>query len=327
MLAVAKAGNFGEIIMRLNCPNCGAQYEVPDEVIPETGRDVQCSNCGNTWFQKHPDQDMEMAADLGNPLPDEEWTPQEPEGHSIASDDGGDEEFDETFDEDEAQTPPSFEPTDTAEPEAVEPEQEAAPAPPAEPARRRELDPGIADVLRQEADHEARVRAEEANIGLESQPDLGLDEPEDGTAKRAREARARMARMRGLPEDPAPVAIPTHNAQGSRREQLPDIEEINSTLRSTGDRPPEESGATAGEQRQQRRGGFRFGLAMVLILAAVFVGIYAYSDMISEAVPQLKPLVDGLVAAMNKARLWLDQQMTQLMLWLDSKASGTPASN
>lgn len=41
--------------MRLICPNCGAQYEVPAEVIPETGRDVQCSDCGTTWFQHHPD--------------------------------------------------------------------------------------------------------------------------------------------------------------------------------------------------------------------------------------------------------------------------------
>ncbi|HHB81612.1 MAG TPA: thioredoxin, partial [Aliiroseovarius sp.] len=38
--------------MRLVCPNCGAQYEVDSRVIPENGRDVQCSNCGHTWFQK-----------------------------------------------------------------------------------------------------------------------------------------------------------------------------------------------------------------------------------------------------------------------------------
>ena len=38
--------------MRLTCPNCGAQYEVPDDVIPDEGRDVQCSNCGDTWFQQ-----------------------------------------------------------------------------------------------------------------------------------------------------------------------------------------------------------------------------------------------------------------------------------
>ena len=42
--------------MRLTCPNCGAEYDVPDEVIPASGRDVQCSNCGDTWYQYHPDQ-------------------------------------------------------------------------------------------------------------------------------------------------------------------------------------------------------------------------------------------------------------------------------
>ena len=41
--------------MRLICPNCDAQYEVADDVIPHDGRDVQCSNCGKTWFQYHAD--------------------------------------------------------------------------------------------------------------------------------------------------------------------------------------------------------------------------------------------------------------------------------
>ena len=37
--------------MRLVCPNCGAQYEVEDSVIPDSGRDVQCSACGHAWYQ------------------------------------------------------------------------------------------------------------------------------------------------------------------------------------------------------------------------------------------------------------------------------------
>lgn len=40
--------------MRLTCPSCGAVYEVPDSAIPEEGRDVQCTNCGHGWFQRHP---------------------------------------------------------------------------------------------------------------------------------------------------------------------------------------------------------------------------------------------------------------------------------
>jgi len=37
--------------MRLICPNCVAQYEVDDSIIPPEGRDVQCANCGHNWFQ------------------------------------------------------------------------------------------------------------------------------------------------------------------------------------------------------------------------------------------------------------------------------------
>lgn len=37
--------------MRLICPNCVAQYEVDEDVIPAEGRDVQCANCGHNWFQ------------------------------------------------------------------------------------------------------------------------------------------------------------------------------------------------------------------------------------------------------------------------------------
>lgn len=37
--------------LRLICPSCSAQYEVDESVIPEDGRDVQCSNCDHTWWQ------------------------------------------------------------------------------------------------------------------------------------------------------------------------------------------------------------------------------------------------------------------------------------
>ncbi len=36
--------------MRLLCPKCDAEYEIPDDVIPAEGRDVQCSGCQETWF-------------------------------------------------------------------------------------------------------------------------------------------------------------------------------------------------------------------------------------------------------------------------------------
>lgn len=41
--------------MRIECPDCFTEYEIPDDVIPETGREMQCSDCDHTWFQPHPD--------------------------------------------------------------------------------------------------------------------------------------------------------------------------------------------------------------------------------------------------------------------------------
>ncbi|WBU56897.1 zinc-ribbon domain-containing protein [Paracoccus sediminicola] len=38
--------------MRLICPECNALYEVPDEMIPEEGREVECSACGHVWEER-----------------------------------------------------------------------------------------------------------------------------------------------------------------------------------------------------------------------------------------------------------------------------------
>ncbi|HVG48205.1 MAG TPA: zinc-ribbon domain-containing protein [Rubellimicrobium sp.] len=58
--------------MRLICPNCGAQYEVPSEAIPPAGRDVQCSACGRTWFEKPPAAEPEPWDLVPRVLADEE---------------------------------------------------------------------------------------------------------------------------------------------------------------------------------------------------------------------------------------------------------------
>jgi predicted Zn finger-like uncharacterized protein len=36
--------------MRLSCPNCGVEYEVPEALVPEAGRHVQCTACHTRWF-------------------------------------------------------------------------------------------------------------------------------------------------------------------------------------------------------------------------------------------------------------------------------------
>jgi predicted Zn finger-like uncharacterized protein len=38
--------------MRLTCPNCDAEYEVPDGMMPAAGRHVQCTSCHTRWFAR-----------------------------------------------------------------------------------------------------------------------------------------------------------------------------------------------------------------------------------------------------------------------------------
>ncbi|MGB7318265.1 MAG: zinc-ribbon domain-containing protein [Planktotalea sp.] len=271
--------------MRLICPNCGAQYEVPTEVIPTEGRDVQCSACSNTWFQAHPDHD--------NALADEVDTP------SV-----------------EAVSPP--------------------PAPPSAPAKepqeipqvaRRELDPQVSDVLRQEAKLEAAARAADHGTPLESQPELGLEAAtEDEGTRRAREARERMARMRGepVPDEVAVAAVTA--AAGSRRDLLPDIEEINSTLRSSGERrrPAEAtdadlSGTTPRVRR--KRSGFKRSFIMMILVAAIAIGAYVFGPRISAMVPAAEPYVQQYTTRVESARTWLSSSLDKGLAWLDKMAS------
>ncbi|MFW2588914.1 zinc-ribbon domain-containing protein [Sagittula sp. SSi028] len=309
--------------MRLICPNCGAQYDVPTEVIPAEGRDVQCSNCGHTWYQNHPDQDAELAEDLGQPLPDPEWTP-EPE--------------------DMPQPPadPALEDDIYDEPAETYAEEDIPPAP-----KPRGLDPEVANILAEEREFEARQRAAET---LESQPDLGLDDPdEDEQARRSRQARERMARLRGA-EAPAPVAtserpaIPTEPAvayddyeddddyvapsaaaaaaaASSRRDLLPDVEEINQTLRASNDPRGSERPENVETDLPHRSGGFGKGFALIVVLALIALCAYVMAPAIIDALPQLSPALTAYVDIIDQGRDWLDGQMTTLMQMLDSMTS------
>ncbi|QRF67636.1 zinc-ribbon domain-containing protein [Ponticoccus alexandrii] len=280
--------------MRLICPNCGAQYDVPVDVIPEAGRDVQCSNCGHTWFQRHPDEDAALAEDLEQPIPDPAWEPE---------------------DEDE---PAPASPVDAPEPQ-------------------RRIDPEIAEIFREERAYEDRRRSAET---LESQPDLGLTEPdEDEQARRSRQARERMAKMRGsdtpAPSTPRPdeaedggtaVAAAAAAAAGSRRDLLPDVEEINQSLRSTGaearvvDSAKDETARRETEERR-RGGGFGKGFLTMVVLVGGAVALYAFAPTIADSVPALAPPLDSYVSTVDQARSWLDGQVTALLTTLDSMSS------
>ena len=145
--------------MRLICPNCTAQYEVPADVIPPSGRDVQCSNCSHTWFQDaiQPTPDLDpvpVIADTVNVAPPESNAAAPDEQEHSALDDF-ERELDKALEDDyglgQDDTPPL---ADT----------------PTRP--KRQLDSAVASVLREEAEREKRARAADP---VETQGDLGLD--------------------------------------------------------------------------------------------------------------------------------------------------------
>ncbi|MBY6046034.1 zinc-ribbon domain-containing protein [Vannielia litorea] len=290
--------------MRLVCPNCGAQYAVDDSVIPEAGRDVQCSNCGHGWFQ----------------LPD---GARERQSEAVRK---------------ASQPGPRHETTNisTGEPDHSEPT-------PDRPARRA-LDAAVMDVLREEAEREKAARAAEAppppapapepvpapEVQPETtriaeplpepqpeppapdpapapQPEPEYEpEPEFAPDERQVASETHKARMRG--EHPAAAVAALSGRAAQRSEMLPDIEEINSTLRASADpsRQAEEPGNTEEVQKRKAKRGFRLGFGLVTLLALLAFLAYTQAPQIAAAVPALEGPLTAYVDTVNTARLWLD---------------------
>ena len=242
--------------MRLTCPNCNAQYEVDDKVIPDGGRDVQCSACANTWFQYPMEVALQMrAAELED-------------------------------DDDEDQPPPRTEGL-------------------ARPGATPRLDKTVLDVLREEAERELGER-KRSRQGLETQGDLGLTRPQ----------RSRAAPTSVFGEDeafpaPAPVAVapvpaerPAKGEPASRRNLLPDIEELTSTLEPGSDarrRPVSE--APLGAEPVSRKSGFQSGLSVALLIVLALVAVYALAPLIAAKVPALAEPMAGYRGAIDGLRV------------------------
>jgi len=269
--------------MRLICPNCGAQYEVPDEVIPETGRDVQCSECSTTWFQHHrnhlPDTDAEPISEpsqydaQGAPLQDDDY------GVDPIEDHGADALL-------ETEVTPSASQGDIG-------------------LQRRALDPSITDVLREEAARETKARKNEQRGGIETQEELGLQDADDTTRRRSEEARARMARLRGVQDAESEQSEDT--VAPSRRNLLPDIEDINASLTPDTKQdhiapPPTDPSATVAP-----KDGFRSGFRLALILATLGAILYVFAPQIAEAVPAIAGPLESFADAVNAWRTALNE--------------------
>lgn len=317
--------------MRLICPNCSAQYEIDASLIPDEGRDVQCSNCGHTWFELPPPP-TEFAAPPPEAEPqaepeaveepeaaeESEAEAQIPTEAKAEAEDTADvvtrrleepDEEEETYSESEesasAATASSAvralaaatKEAEHAKEEAAEDEEQLAPT---QLKRRRPADAAALDILKEEADRELAQRRTEPSAPIETQTDMAFDEIRDrkspSRALRARMAKSDAETTRVLPEH---EVVSERSYQPPRRDLLPDIDEINSSLKPKPDR-------SAAAAATERRGGFRAGFLLMILLTALLIFAYAWAPAIAARVPALEPALIGYVDWANGVRDWMD---------------------
>jgi predicted Zn finger-like uncharacterized protein len=346
--------------MRLVCPNCDAQYELAQGALTDAGRDVQCSNCGHTWFQLPPELEAEReaeeaifgrsasvapsrpaspsvrpasvapgpAADALAEKPLETPRGGEPSASSAAADYAALREQQEIAEAAERQrqaaalaaalkrdaalkSAPEPQPYDRAAFVVPAPEQPQSPAAP-----RRALDESLKAVLREEAEREVSVRRSQTPRPLETQTDLGLQDTSGG-AGAAKAVRERLARLRG--QEPEPEA---NDKPAARRDLLPDIEEINSTLRASSENRRGDDAAMTAEDADANT-GFRSGFSLMLLIAVVLIAAYVAAPKIIEQFPAAEAAMNSYVAGVDVARAWLDNAMRNAIATLQNLTSGT----
>lgn len=270
--------------MRLICPNCDAEYEIEAALIPDTGRDVQCSNCGHGWFQPSPDAEAEAADE------DELFGPAPVAAAPVQS-----AQDDEDEDEDEDDDP---------EPALM-------------PAAPRSLDASVLDVLRSEAELETRVRTSEQGK-LEHQGEMGLD----GNAPGADSLAARISRLKDDSDAEVMAVASVIEHHGAKANALPEIDAINSTLRAKNEKRSGEAAVIVQtlEELPRAPGGFNRGFSLAITLIVLAVGLYLAAPALSARVPALAgalqtyvTVVDALRTALDGAMRRIIEQITALM--------------
>lgn len=163
------------------------------------------------------------------------------------------------------------------------------------------VDDSVLAILREEAEREASARRAEAAKPLEMQTDLEI-EAAMPAARKPVEIVGPAPSSSGLVDKDADEGL------SARRTRLPDVEEINSTLRP-GEQTMEEAAAEAMQGPVEARSSFRKGFLMVMTFAILGAALYISADALASAVPALAGFLDAYVGFVDSLRLQLDGLM------------------
>ncbi|MEL6586683.1 MAG: hypothetical protein AAFQ50_08460, partial [Pseudomonadota bacterium] len=303
-------------------------------MVPADGRDVQCSNCGTTWFQEGrrrdaapSDRPVRRAAEDASDAAIPELEVEAPRRGATA-----DEETLEILRQERAhearqraaarRRQPSLEAEIEEDLDSIgdlslgaESRAEAA-------AERRRMAEAAEFARSREAEEEAALspsermrRREKTRVPQLTDTEAPPDDTEDVAEAIAAVLKIDAGGTAPTPSanmtapEAAPGAIAAAAATGgasARRELLPDIEEINSSLRPD-DRVPE-AAAVEDAQEVPAKGssnGFRIGFLAIMAVVLVLVLLYVFHGPLGEAVPALAGTLEGYAA-------WVDQQRVTL---------------
>ena len=273
--------------MRLICPKCAARYEVPGKNVPSSGREVQCSACGYTWFQTHPS--------LSNTQ-----EPVEEPNQKI-----------QTASQEIKSVRKETEPVDSGQLEYKS----------GTPLSR--LHPTVAEVLKEEARREVAVRAAE---NLETEVELGIDEalekqpPSFDAEKTQNEVISSIAPDPDLEELEVNYPQAAQTETGSRGSNLLYIKEINSSLNSGDIKKRKSSGNGQKGWSSDRRRMKRMGLFTGILIVVCFFLIYQFAVDIGQVIPHSEPLLDTYVQLVDWLRTISDQWIARAIAWLEIHA-------
>ncbi len=305
--------------MRLVCPKCEAEYEVTNKAIAATGRDVQCSDCGHRWFYdgtaapaNSPAQKKAPAMTTATRSKKPSKTARKPAGESAA--------------EDILARPATAKPAGDSPPAATPVEKLVDPgtARNAKPdsetyVQRRTLDTSVIAILREEAAREANARRNDAVL-IESQPEFWLSAPQSvigrELARGTEKSRAIATADSGAEDDELAMILDDSKSAEPRRNVLPDIEQITSTLRATSVRLAPENNPRDDRAALRRRFGFRLGFISALSAALLLMITYLFATPLAARYPSMEPALSEFVATADRGRLGLDMLLGRVTEWM-----------
>ncbi len=324
--------------MRLTCPNCTAQYQVPADAIPENGRDVQCSACDHTWFQSGT-IDTAAAAPTAPitapPVRDKnaDDTPASAPDTSTDAPTTAAQSDDLDFERQLTESLGRSDPAHTSEQDTIPepaPETDIAPdtktqdtgddATTVKPKLpKRKLDPQVANVLREEAEREKRARlaAQEQDQDTETGqaiPDVAEQTPQSDAQTQTAQDAEELDEIVISPEPKRKKIYPPNlddlddlynqtadTADQVQGDTLPDPDDLKSSLQDDGD-DVTILGAPDTSEEPKEKSNRRSGFILAFIVLAAGFWLYSNAAAVAEAIPQTKMALQVFVLSVDTIR-------------------------